>query len=168
MDGRRTSRSPLRCEWIWMDGCVYFWFQKLLFPAASQLLFTGPVVLFLDGHHLHISLELIWLAKKHDVHLLCLSWSTTQILQPLDVGTVSSVKKARKILKMWKLQTRGQAVSKEAFSSLISELWESALTPVQCVAGFGTRLYPLSWTHVVAWLNPSVLLCQVVEDNPNH
>ena len=42
----------------WMDA-VYFWFQKLLFPAASQLLFTGPVVLFLDGHHLHISLELI-------------------------------------------------------------------------------------------------------------
>ena len=49
----------------WMDA-VYFlsWFQKQSLSAVSHLLSSGPVVLFFDGHHSHISLELIRVAKS--------------------------------------------------------------------------------------------------------
>ena len=44
------------------------------------------VVLIEDGHASHITIEVIELAKKNDVHLLCLPSHTSHILQPLDIG----------------------------------------------------------------------------------
>ena len=127
---------------------MYFisWLEKLFLPAVSQLLSTGPVILFLNRHYSHISLELIRSARRHHVHLLCLPPNTMHILQQLDVGTFSPVKKSwKKILKRWKLETRGQVVSKEAFPTLIFKLWEQALMPAQCTAGFrGAGLKPFS------------------------
>ena len=38
---------------------------------------SGPVVLLLDGHHSHISLELI-VTQSSNIHTLCLSPNTTQ------------------------------------------------------------------------------------------
>lgn len=113
-------------ESAWMDGCHVssFLVPKALSPSCESLSVHWPSCIVLGwAHHSHISIELIWLAKKHNVHFLSLPPSTTHIFQPLDVGTFSLVKKAwKKILKRWKLQTRGQTVSKEAFPSLISEL----------------------------------------------
>ena len=62
----------------WMDSMYFLsWFEKLFLPAVSHLLSTGPVILFLDGHYSHISLELIRSARRHHVHLLCLPPNTT-------------------------------------------------------------------------------------------
>ena len=48
----------------WMDACSFLsWFKKLFCPAVSHLTSTGSVYLFMDGHHSHISLELIREAK---------------------------------------------------------------------------------------------------------
>ena len=44
----------------WMDAANFLsWFVKLFLPAVSPMTRTAPVFLFLDGHHSHISLELI-------------------------------------------------------------------------------------------------------------
>ena len=44
----------------WMDAYNFLsWFTKVFIPAVSHLTATAPVVLFLDGHHFHISSELI-------------------------------------------------------------------------------------------------------------
>lgn len=81
----------------WMDAPNYLsWFTKLLLPAVSHLTETGPVVLVQDGHHSHISLDLIRRARENNVILLCLPPNTTHLLQPLDVGAFSPVKKAWK------------------------------------------------------------------------
>ena len=48
----------------WMDGANFLsWFTKLFLPAVSYLTETAPVLLFLNGHHSHISLELIRRAR---------------------------------------------------------------------------------------------------------
>ena len=79
----------------WMEGDNFItWFKKLFLPAVDHLLLTGPVVLFLDGHHSHLSLELIHTAKEKGVHLYCFPPHTTHILQPLDVGVYGPVKQA--------------------------------------------------------------------------
>ena len=51
-----------------------------------------PVLLIMDGHGTHMSIELIELARSNGVHLLCLPSHTTHILQPLDVGIFKSFK----------------------------------------------------------------------------
>ena len=146
----------------WMDPANFLsWFLKLFLPAVSHLTAKGPVLLFFDGHYSHISLELIRAARQSNVHLLCLPPNTTHILQPLDVGAFSPLKNSwRKILKLYKLQTKGQKATKETFPSLIAQLWES-LKPEHCKGGFrGAGLFPLSRQHVLAKLPPSPALVE--------
>ena len=74
-------------------------------------------MLFVDGHHSHLSLPLLRKARESRVHLMCLPPHTTHILQPLDVGVYGPVKKAwRGILKAYKTRTLGANVTKEEFA----------------------------------------------------
>jgi len=99
----------------WMDPANFLSrFLKLFLPAVSHLTKTGPVLLF-DGHYSHISLELIRAARQNNV-LLCLPPNTTHILQPLYVGVFSPLKTSwRKILKLYRLQTKGQKAKRKLF-----------------------------------------------------
>ena len=117
----------------WMDGANFLsWFTKLFLSAVSYLTETAPVLLFLDGHHSHISLELIRRAHGSNVLLLCLPPNTTHLLQSLDVGVFAPMKSVwRAILKRYKLEMKGQRVGKEDFPSLIAKLWDTSFTPQQ-------------------------------------
>ena len=142
----------------WMDASNFLsWFRKLVCPAVSHLTSTGPVFLFMDGHHSHISLELIRVARDNNVQLFCLPPNCTHVVQPLDVGVFAPVKKVwARILKQWKLESKAQNVSKEVFPSLLRQLWEESLTPEQCRSGFRARgIYPLSREAVMMKLGPS-------------
>ena len=71
----------------WMDSINFLsWFNNQFMSAVRLLTESGPVVLIIDGHYSHVSLELIKLARDNNIHLLCLPPNTTHILQPLDVG----------------------------------------------------------------------------------
>lgn len=99
-------------EW----GNFFEWFKKLFMPAVAPLIKTGPVVLFVDGHHSHLSMALIQYAKQEGVHIFCFPPHLTHILQPLDVGVYGPVKTTWKvILKEHKLLTLAQNVIKEDF-----------------------------------------------------
>ena len=140
----------------WMDPANFLsWFLKHFLPAVSHLTKTGPVLLFFDGHYSHISLELIRAARQNNVHLLCLPPNTTHILQPLDVGVFSPLKMNwRKVLKLYRLQTKGQKANKETFPGLVRQLWDS-VKPEYCKGGFrGAGLFPLSREHILAKLPP--------------
>ena len=55
---------------------------------------SRPVLLILDGHSSHISIEAVEFARSNGVHMLCIPAHTTHILQPLDVGVFKSFKAA--------------------------------------------------------------------------
>lgn len=77
----------------WMEQANFFsWFEKIFVPAVSHLLSTGPVVLFVDSHNSHVSLDLINSARSHGIHLFCFPSHTTGVLQPLDVGVYGPLK----------------------------------------------------------------------------
>ena len=142
----------------WMDACNFLsWFLKLVCPAVSHLTSTGPVFLFMDGHHSHISLQLIRAARENNVQLFCLPPNCTHVLQPLDVGVFAPLKRTwAHILKKWKLESKAQNVSKEVFPSLLCQLWEQSFTPKQCQSGFqASGIFPLSREAVLTKLRPS-------------
>ena len=61
----------------WMDSDSFLsWFKKLFLPAVSHLTKEAAVLLFLDGHHSHISVELIKLAQSSNIEILCLPPNT--------------------------------------------------------------------------------------------
>ena len=101
----------------WMDASNFDqWFGKLFIPSVRHLLSTGPVVLFVDGHHSHLTLQLIQHARRDGIQLFCMPPHVTHVMQPLDVGVYGPIKKEWKaILKEHRLQTLGETVSKEEF-----------------------------------------------------
>ena len=91
----------------WMESANFReWVKKMFLPAVKHLTINHPVLLIFDGHHSHISLELIELARANNIHLLCLPPHSTHLLQPLDVGVFGPVKATwRKILKEHQIAT---------------------------------------------------------------
>ena len=58
----------------WMETANFHeWFVKMFLTSVSDIVKTGPVVLFLDGHKSHITLQLIEMAKEHNVIICDLS-----------------------------------------------------------------------------------------------
>ena len=131
-----------------LDGSTKFlleWFTKLFFPAVEEMVQTGPVVLFLDGHQSHAALPLIELAKDHGVILYALPPHTTHLLQPLDVGVFAPLKQVwSQVLKKYKMETIGTKVTKEVFPSLVAKMWPQVLLPEHLISGFrAAGLHPL-------------------------
>ena len=83
----------------WMESANFLqWFEKLFLPSVRHLTSTAPVILFFDGHHSHMSIHLVELARSSNVHLFCLPPHTTHLLQPLDVAVFGPVKNAWRIV----------------------------------------------------------------------
>ena len=59
-----------------------------------------PVLLVIDGHVSHITIDVIEYARLNEIHLLCLPSHTSHILQPLDVG-VSKPFPPRYVVSIW-------------------------------------------------------------------
>ena len=79
-----------RSESGWIDSELFLLWMKKVFlrHCGSQ----RPIILFVDGHVSHITLNVIDLARENDVILFCLPPHTTHALQPLDVSFFRSLK----------------------------------------------------------------------------
>ena len=69
----------------WMDTELFFnWFKEHFLKHASP---CHPLLLLLDGHSSHYTLDLIKTAKDHGVIIFCLPPHTTADSQPVDAGS---------------------------------------------------------------------------------
>ena len=112
----------------WMEHSNFLqWFSKMYIPAVKHI---APLVLFFDGQHSHIILELLKVARSNNIHLVCLPPHITHLIQPLDVSVFGPIKSEwRKILKMYQIQTHASIITKEDFPSLLAELCEKSFLP---------------------------------------
>ena len=115
-------------------------------PAVKHYFSKLPVVLFFDGHHSHMSLKLIEVARSNNMHLICFPPHCTHILQPLDVAVFEPLKATwQKVLKEHQLKTCAANVTKEDFPSLLANLWKDSFLSQHLNNGFSkSGLYPLS------------------------
>ena len=118
----------------WINSELYLeWFKFFLSNIPS----TRPVILIQDGHTSHVSIPLIELAQKSNVHLLCLPSHTTHILQPLDVGVFKSFKSNfSKACHKFLMGRPGQVITTAAIASLIHDAWYISFTPLNILSGF--------------------------------
>ena len=71
------------------------WFKNCFIPQATARNTSGkPILLIYDGHGSHDKIELINLAREHNIILFCLPPHTTHKLQPLDVGVFGPFQRA--------------------------------------------------------------------------
>ena len=112
------------------------WFKLLteMIPPAR------PILLILDGHASHISVEVIKYAQKNQIHMLCLpahSAHITHLLQPLDAGVFKSLKSFYfKDCKKYITDYPGRVITTDVIASLLADAWPQSITPINIMSGF--------------------------------
>lgn len=77
----------------WMTSDSFFkYISEHFLPWLIEQKIPTPVVLFLDGHASHMSLQLSLFCREHGIILIALLPNATHLLQPMDVGVFKSLK----------------------------------------------------------------------------
>ena len=125
----------------WMEADSFFeWFESLFLKYKQ----SGACVLFFDNHNSHITLKLVNLAIKNNVHLICIPPHTSHVFQPLDVAAYKPLKSSwRKIVHEYYHDNYCKVIDKQNFPRLINQL-NNTFKEDYGISGFRkTGLYPL-------------------------
>ena len=128
----------------WINtGLFESWFNDLFLPNVVG---ARPLLLLLDGHSSHYQPDVINLACKNEVIILCLPTHTTHATQPLDCGIFSPLKaKWSEVCHKFFSKKSGKIITKFNFNSLFSQAWLQSLVPANLISGFKTcGIYPLN------------------------
>lgn len=126
----------------WMDQELFSdWFSKHFLSHAVS---ARPLLLLLDRHSSHYTLELIKLAAKEEVVIFCLPLHTTADSQPLDTSCFGPLKTYWfEICRQYLLSNPYRVITKFQFSMLFVQEWSKRMTIENIVSGFrGTGIYP--------------------------
>ena len=95
---------------------------------------------------IHINLQLIYLARENNVHIMCLPPNLTHITQLLDISVFHPLKQTYfKFLKEFKTKTLAANVSKAAFPSFLHMLWNVSFKLNHLCSGFrAAGIHPLN------------------------
>lgn len=103
-----------------------------------------PVVVFLDGHKSHLTLQLGKFCKDNGIILVALYPNSTHILQPLDVAVFSSLKSRWKtIVFEWRVNNNGEEINKKDVPRILDRILKEDNFKANATAGFKkTGLFP--------------------------
>jgi hypothetical protein len=111
-------------------------------------------LLVLDGHESHLSVQFQEFCKAKEIITLCMPPHSSHILQPLDVGCFSPLKKAygKQIENL--VRVRINHITKLEFLPAFKEAFKAAFTEQNIKSGFrATGLVPYNPDNVVASLD---------------
>ncbi|KIL55069.1 hypothetical protein M378DRAFT_58967, partial [Amanita muscaria Koide BX008] len=89
-----------------------------------------------DGHGSHEQLELINLARKHNIILFCLPPHTTHKLQPLDVGVFGPFQRAWSERCDEIVEDTGEEMPRENFVKEYMDVRSKTFKPTTIIAAF--------------------------------
>lgn len=116
------------------------WLKDHFLPRKG----VGKALLIVDGHTSHCSAEVLELAERNDIILLCLPSHTTHYLQPLDRGVFKSLKSAfNKACHLFMKTNPSRKITRLQFGKLLAEAWTKAATNDNAVSSFrATGIFP--------------------------
>ena len=105
-----------------------------------------PILLILDNHESHVSIDVINKAKENGVILLTFPPHCSHRLQPLDVSVFSPFKSQyNRACNDWLLNNPGKTISIYSIGELVGEAYPLAMTPKNIRSGFHkTGIYPFN------------------------
>jgi hypothetical protein len=111
-DGRMDGRTCLSVRRRDNPGWILYFVKSL--KTQGGISPTNRHLLVLDGHELHVILELVYKAMQIGLDLLTLPSYTCHNLKPLDVSVFRPINCTfRGYRDAWTLQHRGQPAQKE-------------------------------------------------------
>ena len=128
----------------WMDQELFsdWFFKHFLTHAVSE----RPLLLLLDGHSSHYTLDLVKAVAEKDVIIFCLPPHTTADSQPLDASCFGPLKTYWfETCRQYLFDNPGRVITKFQFSSLFAWAWSKGMTINNIVSGFcSAGIYPFA------------------------
>ncbi|MEW8544190.1 MAG: hypothetical protein AB2693_11710, partial [Candidatus Thiodiazotropha sp.] len=153
--GERFSYNPLegfpdavlgRTVSGWMDKDLFAtWLKDVFLPGVKERGIKLPVVLFVDGHSTHGTLEASTFCRENNIILYCLLEHASHIIQPCDLRLFSAMKESwKKSVRDYQIENIGEYVTKAKFAQVFKCAWEKATTVEISVKAFrDSGLFPL-------------------------
>ena len=125
----------------WMTGTIFVKWLEIFSQQVPQ----RPILLIMDGHKSHVTIDAIEFARNNGITLLTLPPNTTDVLQPLDCGPFAPLKrKWNELLVVHQRNSGYKSIDKSTFVDLMCDAWRQAMTVENVSAGFRrTGIYPL-------------------------
>jgi hypothetical protein len=158
--GQRFAYNPLegfedaafgRSENGWMDSEVFIsWLRNVFIPSIESRNVRKPVLLLIDGHKTHVSMEASDTCLANGVELYCLLEHSSHIMQPLDLRFFATLKFSWRLsVRDWQTENVGESVTKQTFAKVFKQAWVSSATVDAAVKGFlESGLFPLDPSRV--------------------
>lgn len=132
----------------WMTGESFFeYISNIFFEWLKNNNVTFPVVLFVDGHSSHLTMQLSEFCSKNQIILISLFPNSTHILQPLDVAVFRPLKlEWKKAVTNWRIENNGVKFKKEDFAPLLKKVIDGFRSQMPSILANGFRacgLFPL-------------------------
>lgn len=127
----------------WISSEIFVQWMKH-FISYTHPTENMPVLLIMDNHNSHVSLEAIKLAKENNVVLLTLPPHTSHKLQPLDRTVYGPLKTHyNNACKTWLTNHPGQRITIYDVSEILGQIYHLAFSSKNCVSGFkATGIFP--------------------------
>lgn len=141
-----------RSDTGWMTAAVFYEYMANVFHP--QLIVNNiplPVILFVDGHKTHLTIEVSELCKALNIHLIALYPNATRILQPADVAAFRPIKTGwKKGLRDWYATNNyAKSLTKMDFAPLLKTILDNMVKETTIINGFRvTGLYPFNKNNV--------------------
>ena len=129
----------------WMTEVDFTTFMKH-FVKHSRCTVAKPVLLLLDNHGSHLSIEAIQIAKDNGVVLLSFPPHCSHRLQPLDRSVYGPFKRFISVAQdSWMRNNPAKPMVIYDLPALVAEALPKAVTPVNVTSGFkACRIYPFN------------------------
>lgn len=139
--GSEVVGHPKHTGWMKRENFIQF-IQHFIKHVKCTL--SSKVLLLMDNHESHISVEVLDLAKKNGIVLLTIPPHTSHKLQPLDVSVYFPFQHAiDKASQQWMVNHPGQSMTIYSVGELVSKAFQVSFTPRNIVAGFRkTGIFP--------------------------
>ena len=155
-----------RSENGWMASELFkIWLSDVFVKHLNEKVVPRPVVLFVDGHSTHLTMEASDICLENGIVLYCLLEHASHIMQPCDLRLFGPLKEH------WKQATRsysyeniGEAVTKPTFARVFRKAWEKSAVPDNAIKGFrDSGLFPFAPSKVLttAKMEPSKIFRSV-------
>ena len=149
----------------WMDkGNFMAWLVKFdEFLQTARI--SRPVIVFMDGHNSHMSLEAGMFARDKNIELYCLLPHASHIVQPLDIGFFNTLKaewheKVRLAVCQSREKPNKSRIPSNIQNSMGKKGWlgdgsEAGLYPIDVTAIYDSRMVPSHSLADLSLLPPS-------------
>lgn len=129
--------------WMHQSNFLTFMEHFLKYVKCS---INDPVLLLLDNHNSHLSVEALDLARNNGIHILSFPPHCSHALQPLDVSVYGPLKRYYNTeLNRWMGNHGGRPFKVENIPAMLSIVLPKAVTPTTIQSGFrGTGIVPLN------------------------